>query len=520
MKFCTLVLLAFSTLLSLQSCESRSGSSTAAGGTVTQSVVFVGDNGSGLRRPQIVGLDGPLHRDLFALLPGESLNSSGVSLSPNGDWLGTTTQDDRHRIIHVETGEFTEIVVDTPSPNSSFHFGPQGILLLRNELTGVGPGEAPSELYIANADGSGVRRLGWSARQYEFLGWSQSDGQSLTYIRDFPSLDEQWRILDADGYYVVNPLAGLNGPLVSSAWSDTHLAFTIPREVLGSTHHTLHQYRKFNGQVSTLLPASLSISELQYSPDSQYLTVSVRASTHSETVLSFQMNATHTFTDLIVGAPDARDVQIRGWAPDSSAVAFTYRRYSGGPDLFSISNGWGLGFPILEAGPDGSTVGEVAWSPNSRYLAFIRDSNVAGINELLVHDIYSGSAYEQTVLPGQSGLHSHLAWAPDSSVLFAVFEPENGGDDGVVAFQASAWDQGLSIGSLPLVFPPAVRHGDQERSLIPARDSSGVVWVQLDPITNRRGVVFSDLDPSTPPRVLSSPSGVLDQVGIHRFFVR
>ncbi len=520
MKFCIFVLLVFSTLFFLQSCESRSVSSTVAGGIVTQSVIFVGDNGSGLRRPQIAGLDGPLHRDLFAFLPGESLNSSGVSLSPDGDWLGTTTQDGRHRIIDVETGDFTEIIVDNPGLNSIFRFGPQGILLLRNELAGAGPGEVPSELYIANADGSGVRRLGWSARQYEFLGWSQSDGQLLTYIRDFPSLDEQWRILDAAGYLVADPLAGLNGPLVSSAWSDTHLAFTTPREVFGATHHALHQYRKFNGQVSTLLPSSMSILELQYSPDSQFLTALVRTSSLAETVLSLHMSATHTFADLLLEVSEARDVRLRDWAPDSSAVAFTYRRASGAPDLLNISDGLGVGFPIIEVGPNGSTVGEVVWSPDSRYLAFVRDSNVAGVNELLVHDIHSGSAYEQALLPGQLGLHSQLAWAPDSSTLFAFFDPENGGDHAVVAFQASAWDQGLTIGSLPLVFPPAVRHGDQERSLIPSRDSSGAVWVQLDPITNRRGVVFSDLDPSTPPRVLSSPGGVLDQVGIHRFFVR
>ncbi|MCP5020657.1 MAG: hypothetical protein GY930_02675 [bacterium] len=373
-------------------------------------------------------------------------------------------QDGRHRIIDVETGNFTEIIVDTPGQNTSFRFGPQGVLLLRNELAGVGPGEVPSELYIANPDGSGVRRLGWSARQYEFLGWSQSDGQSLTYIRDFPSLDEQWRIFDAAGYFVADPLAGLSGSLDSSAWSDTHLAFTVPWEVLGVSHHLLYQYKKFNGQVSALLPLSMGISGLQYSPDSQFLTVLVRTSTQSETVLSFQMNATHppthTYTDLIVGVSEARDVQLRDWAPDSSAVAFTYRRASGAPDLLNISDGLGVGFPIIEVGANGSTVDEVVWSPDSRYLAFVRDSNVAGMNELLVHDIHSGSAYEQALLPGQLGLHSQLVWAPDSSTLFALFEPENGGDNAVVAFQASAWDQGLTIGSLPLVFPAAVRHGD------------------------------------------------------------
>ncbi len=521
MKFTTFALLVLGATPCLQSCESRAGSvTTASGGSTSQVAVFVGDNGNGLRRPQMVGIDGPLRRDLFASLPGESLNGSPVSLSPNGEWLGTTTLDGRHRVVDVATGQFTEIVVDSLAEETSFRFGPFGKLLLRNAVSAMGPGEVPSELYIANADGSDSRRLGWSARQYEFLGWSENDGQLLTYIRDFPSLDEQWRILDTSGYFVADPLVGLTGSLVSSAWSDTHLAFTTPRNVFGEINHVLYQYEKASGQALILLPANSDVVELEYSPDSQYLTALIQTSQQTETVLSFQMDINHTFTDLTAGGSGVHSVQLRGWASDSSAVAFTYSASPGGPELLRISDGLGVGFPVLETGPMGSTVQEVYWSPNSRYLAFTRDSGVAGFNELLIHDIHSGAAFEHALIPDLEGTFTQLAWAPDSSALFAHLDPDGRDFDVVVGFQSDAWDQGLIIGSMPMVFPPAVQHGDQERSLIPTPDSLGVVWVQLDPTTNKRGIVYSDLDPHTPVRVLSSPNGVLDQARIHRFFVR
>ncbi|MBL4770376.1 MAG: hypothetical protein JKY61_04400 [Planctomycetes bacterium] len=507
---------------------SGSVSSEVITGPESQFVVFESTDLQGQYQVEAVSLDGTWRSNFLSSIPGHPEAAAQVKLALSGKSLAIETSeewwpDKQWLVFNVSDGEYREMSFDTNPSRATFTFGPQGSLAIRSEIpNSQHPAiRAPSEFYLLDADGRNRNRLGLDTEQIDLLGWSESDAQMLVQVTEYPSLQQWWHILDGSGNYLAGPMASLEGPLALADWSDTHLAFSTPVEFQGNPRMSLQQYEKANGQVTQLLPVNADVLDLGYSSDSQFLAVVTRTSGSFETLLSFRMDLNSTFTNLTSALPGITDIRLHGWTDSGNNLAYSYRPYEGGPEFLRISDGLGIGLPIVDLGVDGSWIEEVVWSPDGRYLAFTSSYPKADMGEIYIHDTQSGQVVEQGFTSNQMGRYVGLTWAPDSHMFFAAFRSGFDSTNEVIAFFPGDMANGRILGENLAGGSLHARGWTASSSyFIPTRDSRGVVWIQKGSDASREGLVYSDLDPQIQSRVLSSSCGQFEHGSIRSFWVR
>jgi len=225
------------------------------------------------------------------------------------------------------------------------------------KLAFVSNRDANAQIYVVNADGSGLARLTNNAASDQEPVWSP-DGTKIAFAS---SRDGRFEI------YVMNP------------------------DGSGVTRVSSEQAEEF---------------EPSWSPDGARIAFTTVRDGHEEV---YVMNADGSGVTRLTNAP-AGNLEP-SWSPDGARIAFRSNR-DGNPQIY-VMNADGSGVTRLSNNSDGDM--QPSWSPDGSRIAFTK--NVSGCDDVDCWDFYNiyvinGDGSGLTHLVGAGGLDSDPAWRP------------------------------------------------------------------------------------------------------------
>jgi TolB protein len=260
------------------------------------------------------------------------------------------------------------------------------LLALTGHIAFVSTRAGNFEIYVMNANGSGVTRLTRNAASDRQPAWS-ADGKKIAFVSDRAGNDEIY-VMKADGTGVTR--------LTTNAASDEAPAWS---------------------------PNGARIA-FQTNRDGHFEIYVMNANGSGVTRLT--RNLPHV---CIFGAPCPSLEKAPAWSPDGTRIAFLhkYNPISGGIFSVDIMNADGLdvtmGASVLHAT-------KVAWSPGRTKIAF--DSDHLGDYEI---DLMNVSNFAVTQLTNNTKSDVWPGWSPDGSKI--AFESDRAGTDEIYAMNAN-----------------------------------------------------------------------------------
>ena len=260
-------------------------------------------------------------------------------------------------------------------------------------------GRCHEEIYVINADGTGLRRL---TRNAVFDGnpvWSP-DGRRIAFVRDRDRQTANIFVMNADGSDQRRLTPNLRRrPWIELAWSPDWKKIAF---VASGGHRGAADIFVMNADGSGLRNATNTVTtsfDFAWSPDGRriaYLEGSLGGAPLTV------VNADGTGKQQLTG-PLMVDLGSPSWSPDGRTLAFTGR---GGDNYVVHAEGSGL--RKLTAGP-GWDVG-ARWSPDGRRILFLSSRDVHRETDLFVMNADGSGQRNLTHTPGVSELAA--SWAP------------------------------------------------------------------------------------------------------------
>ena len=260
-------------------------------------------------------------------------------------------------------------------------------------------GRCHEEIYVINADGTGLRRL---TRNAVFDGnpvWSP-DGRRIAFVRDRDRQTANIFVMNADGSDQRRLTPNLRRrPWIELAWSPDWKKIAF---VASGGHRGAADIFVMNADGSGLRNATNTVTtsfDFAWSPDGRriaYLEGSLGGAPLTV------VNADGTGKQRLTG-PLMVDLGSPSWSPDGRTLAFTGR----GGDIYVV-HAEGSGLRKLTAGP-GWDVG-ARWSPDGRRILFLSSRDVHRETDLFVMNADGSGQRNLTHTPGVSELAA--SWAP------------------------------------------------------------------------------------------------------------
>ena len=260
-------------------------------------------------------------------------------------------------------------------------------------------GRCHEEIYVINADGTGLRRL---TRNAVFDGnpvWSP-DGRRIAFVRDRDRQTANIFVMNADGSDQRRLTPNLRRrPWIELAWSPDWKKIAF---VASGGHRGAADIFVMNADGSGLRNATNTVTtsfDFAWSPDGRriaYLEGSLGGAPLTV------VNADGTGKQQLTG-PLMVDLGSPSWSPDGRTLAFTGR----GGDIYVV-HAEGSGLRKLTAGP-GWDVG-ARWSPDGRRILFLSSRDVHRETDLFVMNADGSGQRNLTHTPGVSELAA--SWAP------------------------------------------------------------------------------------------------------------
>ena len=260
-------------------------------------------------------------------------------------------------------------------------------------------GRCHEEIYVINADGTGLRRL---TRNAVFDGnpvWSP-DGRRIAFVRDRDRQTANIFVMNADGSDQRRLTPNLRRrPWIELAWSPDWKKIAF---VASGGHRGAADIFVMNADGSGLRNATNTVTtsfDFAWSPDGRriaYLEGSLGGAPLTV------VNADGTGKQRLTG-PLMVDLGSPSWSPDGRTLAFTGR----GGDIYVV-HAEGSGLRKLTAGP-GWDVG-ARWSPDGRRILFLSSRDVHRETDLFVMNADGSRQRNLTHTPGVSELAA--SWAP------------------------------------------------------------------------------------------------------------
>lgn len=238
------------------------------------------------------------------------------------------------------------------------------------------------DLYLMNADGSGVTNLTLGSRQESSPAWSP-DGTKILFSGQH-GLNDIF-VINSDGTGERNLTNTREISERSPAWSPDGNRIVFSAGTLTVTERPN----------SNITVRSVDISDI-YVMDAEG---------------GNKINLTRT--------PAREGGPV--WSPDGTMIAFVSNR-SGKNEIYVMDDDGGNQRQITTGGPQGRNSGQPAWSPDGKLIAYTVQE---GTNrDIFVIDEDGGGGVQLTSGPGT---HEHPAWSPDGSkIVFTSMDLING----------------------------------------------------------------------------------------------
>jgi Tol biopolymer transport system component len=263
---------------------------------------------------------------------------------------------------------------------------PANLLTLTGHIAFVSTRAGNPEIYVMNANGTGVTRLTRNSATDGQPAWSP-DGKKIAFVSNRAGNDEIY-VMNADGTGV-SRLTNNSASDEAPAWSPsgTKIAFQTNRD----GHFEIYVMNANGGGVTRLTK-----------------------------------NLPHV---CIFGAPCPSLEKAPTWSPDGTKIAFLhkYNPISGGIFSVDIMNANGLDVTM---GASALHATRVAWSPSGTKIAFDPDFN--GDYEI---DLMNVTSFAVTQLTNNAVTDSHPTWSPDGSKI--AFQSDRAGNFEIYAMTAT-----------------------------------------------------------------------------------
>jgi Tol biopolymer transport system component len=263
-------------------------------------------------------------------------------------------------------------------------------------------GRCDNEIYVLNADGTGLRRLTRNAVADGSPVWSP-DGRSIAFTRDHGRQIVNIYVMNADGSGQRRLTQSLRRrPWIELAWSPDwkRIAFIASFSRRGAADIFV-----MNADGSGLRNVTNTVTtsfDFAWSPDGQR--IAYLEGSPGGAPLSV-VNADGTGKQRLTG-PLMVDLGLPSWSPDGRTIAFT-----GGSVIYTV-HADGTGLRKLTHGPGWNV--DPRWSPDGRRILFFssRDDPVHRTTDLFVMNAEGRGQRNLTRTPG---VFEHAAsWAPAS----------------------------------------------------------------------------------------------------------
>ena len=266
-------------------------------------------------------------------------------------------------------------------------------------------GRCADEIYVINADGTGLRRLTRNAASDGEPVWSP-DGRRIAFIRDRDRHTANIYVMNADGSgqrRLTPTLHRQTGGWVELRWSPdwTKIAFVDSAGHLG-VPDIFVMNADGSGLRNVTNTATTSFGSA-WSPDGRRIAYLDYEGLRGASAPLYVVNADGTGKQRLTG-PVMVDLGPPSWSPDGRTLAFTGR----GGDIYTVRAD-GTGLRKLTRGP-GWDVG-ADWSPDGRRILFMSDRDDPGDSiDLYVMNADGSGQRNLTHTPGVSELFP--SWAP------------------------------------------------------------------------------------------------------------
>lgn len=487
-------------------------------GAASDYVFFVGrSTPTGTGRPYAAALDGSQLRDLSALVLQQNVLLGGpstVSVSPDGAHVAinsVSASNVNPWVIDVANGVSAQLPstsVGAPA-NVGYAWSPDSTRL------GCFFGGAGGTFFgiYDHASGQLLPTSPTLAQSSPPLTWS-TDGSAVA-LRSFVEgpLRTTLDVFDRDGNALGSVLpAGLEVHGARYVFGPGRLAFAaeVPGPGQSAISSSLWQFDLAAMTSSQSAPGTPSVGDPLYSPDGQWLSYIDNLSDPADGNQLMVIDALRGGAPLNLsgGFPQSYSTAA-SWSPASDRVAWVVTQVSGpAPRRIVIADTVGAQ-RIFEA-PAQSNIGGHVWSPSGDRLAWATYSD----GSIYVLDIASGGPPLRITSSAAGSSVGDLVWTPDGQRL--LWRAIQLGESSLQAWLVGTAPTGLRIGesvSGPLM-------SEERGPLYPTSDSSAVVWVKREAGTDLNGVVVTPFADPLAARVVSSPTGDLDLVGIAWMAVR
>ena len=301
-------------------------------------------------------------------------------------------------------GTFGDIPVAPRLIADDYAFSPDGSRVVFSAQVAEGSGEVPRELFVMNADGTGLRQLTNDGAYAGFPAWSP-DGDTIVYA----------------SYRGNEYIPGCLGFSICS--TDLYL---IDAGV---------------GTPSPLAEGDASETTPTWSPDGSRIAFSEVSDGWAGTIVTVRADGSHR-----VVLRSAGEVSFPSWSPDGTQIAFL-RSQGGTNHLWTMSPDGSDERHLVDTRTD-TNFGRPVWSPEGDHIAFARP--YAGVVSLWIIDPAAEHSPERIAgWPGFDG--SPIAWRP----ILADAAPKTT-DMTTTALVSSS---GPSRGQARLGGPLAIRNG-------------------------------------------------------------
>jgi Tol biopolymer transport system component len=260
------------------------------------------------------------------------------------------------------------------------------------------------EIYVINADGTGLRRLTRNTVVDSKPGWSP-DGRRIAFVRDRDRQTANIYVMNADGSGQRRLTQNLRRrPWVELAWSPDwrKIAFVASASYVGAPDIFV-----INADGSGLRNVTNTVTtsfDFAWSPDGRRIAYLDYDRLLGSSAPLYVVNADGTGKHRLTGSLMV-DLGSPSWSPDGRAIAFTGR----GGDIYTV-HADGAGLRKLTRAP-GWNVG-AEWSPDGRRILF------ASSRDGLAH-----RTYDLYVMNADGSGQRNLTHTPDVSEFFPSWAP-------------------------------------------------------------------------------------------------